>query len=260
MSDNQLPAAVKKRTRSPGYPVIDLPEAIKRAKLLWDNEQRHSFPLDSIRAHWEIPGSSVHRLISALRQFGLLDALEKKTYRLSTLAATIIVEPSGSEKWREAVQTAALNTRIYAELYDKYGLSLPSDATLSSFLILEKYFNKRSVGPFIGGFRATMSFANLSDDASFNEGKDSGVNEKSATSEPDENARQEHEYHVRRKEPKKKDQEIDMTQELPIPVGDGRVVTVPYPMSEDDFEILLDTLNLWKRKLVSQAKEESDQE
>jgi len=38
--------------------------------------------------------------------------------------------------------------------------------------------------------------------------------------------------------------------ELPILVGNGMVARIPFPMSEDDFQLLIETLNLWKKKLV----------
>jgi hypothetical protein len=40
------------------------------------------------------------------------------------------------------------------------------------------------------------------------------------------------------------------SQELPILVG-GRIAKIPFPMSEDDFELLIGTLNLWKKRLLS---------
>ena len=38
--------------------------------------------------------------------------------------------------------------------------------------------------------------------------------------------------------------------ELPVPLDNGLVARVPYPMSEEDFSLLLDTLQLWKKRLV----------
>lgn len=37
---------------------------------------------------------------------------------------------------------------------------------------------------------------------------------------------------------------------LEIPVADGCVVTVPYPISEEDYELLIKTLELWKSRLT----------
>lgn len=38
--------------------------------------------------------------------------------------------------------------------------------------------------------------------------------------------------------------------ELPVPLDNDLVARVPYPMSEEDFELLIGTLQLWKRRLV----------
>lgn len=37
--------------------------------------------------------------------------------------------------------------------------------------------------------------------------------------------------------------------ELPIPIA-GRLARIPFPMSEDDFDLFIGTLQLWKKKLV----------
>jgi hypothetical protein len=37
--------------------------------------------------------------------------------------------------------------------------------------------------------------------------------------------------------------------QLPIPIGD-KVAIVPFPMLEEDFNLLVETLKLWKKKLV----------
>ena len=38
--------------------------------------------------------------------------------------------------------------------------------------------------------------------------------------------------------------------ELPVPLDNDLVARVPYPMSEEDFDLLIDTLQLWKKRLV----------
>ncbi len=38
--------------------------------------------------------------------------------------------------------------------------------------------------------------------------------------------------------------------ELPVPLDNGLVASVPYPMTEEDFELLIGTLQLWKKRLV----------
>ena len=41
--------------------------------------------------------------------------------------------------------------------------------------------------------------------------------------------------------------------ELPVPLDHDLVARVPYPMSEEDFELLIGTLQLWKKRLVQSA-------
>ena len=42
--------------------------------------------------------------------------------------------------------------------------------------------------------------------------------------------------------------------ELPVPLDNGMVATVPYPMTEEDFLLLIDTLQLWKKRLVHSSR------
>ncbi len=42
--------------------------------------------------------------------------------------------------------------------------------------------------------------------------------------------------------------------ELPVPLDNGMVATVPYPMTEEDFLLLIDTLQLWKKRLVHPSR------
>ncbi len=42
--------------------------------------------------------------------------------------------------------------------------------------------------------------------------------------------------------------------ELPVPLDNGMVVRVPYPMTEEDFLLLIDTLQLWKKRLVHPSR------
>ena len=44
---------------------------------------------------------------------------------------------------------------------------------------------------------------------------------------------------------------VAIENELPILVGNSRVARIPFPMSEEDFDLLLETLQLWKRRIVT---------
>ena len=42
--------------------------------------------------------------------------------------------------------------------------------------------------------------------------------------------------------------------ELPVPLDNDLVARVPYPMTEEDFRLLIDTLQLWKKRLVHPSR------
>ncbi len=42
--------------------------------------------------------------------------------------------------------------------------------------------------------------------------------------------------------------------ELPVPLDNDLVARVPYPMTEEDFLLLIDTLQLWKKRLVQPSR------
>jgi hypothetical protein len=43
--------------------------------------------------------------------------------------------------------------------------------------------------------------------------------------------------------------------ELPVPIADGLVARVPFPIPEEDFDLLIETLKLWKRKLIGKPSQ-----
>ena len=47
--------------------------------------------------------------------------------------------------------------------------------------------------------------------------------------------------------------------ELPIPIESGHVVRVPFPMSQEDYDLVLETLKLWKNRIVMAKKPDPKQ-
>lgn len=163
----------KKRTRSPAYPFINLEEAIRYAKLAYDEEDRHPFTPEAAASHWDYKATSsaVSQIVSALKQFGLL--IEEpgngiRRVRLSPLALDLMVHEDENDLHRcELLKRAALNPKIHREIWDKYGGKLPSDTSLKIYLLREREgvpFNKDQVDRFISQLRDTIRFANLAPD------------------------------------------------------------------------------------------------
>jgi hypothetical protein len=123
---------------------------------------------DVAGTYWNYgPKSSGRRTaISTLRQFGLIgDVGNKKSgqFKVSELAMTILLDTRDQSPERDrAIKKAALRPPIYRELLNHWGGKLPADATMGTYLTLQKGFNDQSVASFIEDFRHTIEFAKLS--------------------------------------------------------------------------------------------------
>lgn len=167
MSDGGNDARTKKKVRSPAYPSISLKQAIDKAQVVYTHERRSAAPVAVIAEHFgsDIKSSSALRLISALKQFGLVieeGNNEDRSVRLSPLALDILLAENDLSVDRViAIAKAALMPKIHRLIWEKYNGELPSDSTLKSYLIRELDFNDGLVDKFIRQFRSTVTFAQL---------------------------------------------------------------------------------------------------
>jgi hypothetical protein len=260
---------VKRRTRSPAYPSFGLEEAIRKADILYEEEDRHQFPVDSMAHHWEtkVTSSGFLQAISALKQFGLLTDQgtgSSRRLRLSELALDLLAHDEGSPRRAELIKEAALTPKIHRELWDAYfagGGSPPSDSTIRVYLLRERTppFNKDSVDALIGQFRATIAFANLRQSDIMPERveeEESHSPSQSMVKQPQPQPPPPSWSQQRSQEPPTR-----TTPHLPPPVGfrdlpvtlpslEIAVLRVPVPMSEEDYETLTNALTAMKRALV----------
>ncbi len=290
------------RTRSPSYPYLDLQGALEKAAALWQAEGRHAASIGVVMQHWgyKEESSTGYSCVAALKKFGLVDHEgmgETRQIKLSGLALRILLDENPqSDERRAALREAALAPRIHAELWERYGVDLPSDQSLKRFLVLERSFNEASVDELLAEYKQTMAFAALGRVAGGGTGVVGAGSvlrpaalpvpaavpaaslaplppppavERSARPQRDLfGERDEAEYAddgrfaeealpVRRppappaavvKEPV--NPWSAPRRELPVPLDNGLVASVPYPMTEEDFLLLIDTLQLWKKRLV----------
>lgn len=300
------------RTRSPAYPYLALPEALERTGQIRRAEGRHSVSVSVAMQHWgyKAESSTGYSCIAALKKFGLVDEEgvgEHREVRLSALALALLLDTGeGSPERAAALRTAALNPRIHAELWERYGPALPSDQTLRRFLLLEKNFNEASVDEFIAEYRATIAYAGLAEagdgaptvpaapaspppprparptpilrrevaDATLvptlpgldvespappvpprpelpgqgraAEGQGERIGPSVAPTTPSPTVT------ILPTPPSSHATAVpaEGRRELPVPLDDDLVARVPYPMSEESFTLLIDTLQLWKKRLV----------
>ena len=239
-----------KQTRSPAYPAIPLSAAIESARKLWDAQRKQEAHFDSVLkalGYSARSGSSL-RAIAALGHYGLIDVggdKDNRKIRLSEQALDILHLAETDERRRKALKSAALAPKIYSALWERYGSNLPDDALIRPFLIRDKGYNDAVVDNLITNYRLTLEFAKLDKiDEDVRREEQSDKRQKSA--EDNETA----------KGAGRRSDTMTLDQELPILVGaSNRVARIPFPMTEDDFELLLGTLNLWKKKLIAPKSE-----
>jgi len=248
----------QKRTRSPGYPTTNLKDALAKARIIWDNDGRNECPLLSLAAQWEFgeKSSAGPQLAAALKKYGLfVDVVDKNGYvKLTDTAIRIFSDDDpNSEQKSDLIKRVALSPSIYRQLWDKYQGNLPSDHTLKTFLIADLKFNPKSVPKIIADFRETITFAKLAT---------SDKVEQVNTGEQQEESEQNMNEQLESKGQPPKDAALPITPPRPPPIPpkpgikemrfelDCGPVVVRYPMSGDDYDLLLKSLELWKKKLV----------
>lgn len=267
MSNDQA-TPIKKRMRSPAYPATDLKEALDRAGVIWKNDRNHETQLKSLSAHWGFnpQSSSVLSKVASLKHFGLLDEIKGGSpgaVKLSDLAIKILTNEDPNSPERIAlIKKSALMPDVYSELWAKYNGELPSDVTIKAYLSGDRAFNPDVVNGLLKDFRSTISFAKL--DSSDTVIKEDSTEQPNAMPQPKITLpipNRSTEPLVQFVHPKPVDQPSDITaspavarhiqnpSELSLPLESGRAVIVPR-MTKDDFDLFLETLKLWERRIV----------
>jgi len=160
-------AARKKKERSPGYPGINLEEAIERARQLYQEERRNYAPVSAILEHWGYQPKSGAGLVAlaALKKFGLLEdegSSQNRRGRLTDAAFRILADsrPDSAER-QDLIKQAALTPTIHRELWEQFNGDLPSDANLDYELRTRRHFTDSAARDFIREFRETVGYAGL---------------------------------------------------------------------------------------------------
>lgn len=244
MATNDSPIKQGK-ARSPAYPVVPLAGAIALARKLWAAQRKQEAHVDSaLKAlgYASRSGRAV-RAVSALAQYGLINesgSKDARKVRLSDTAQDILLLNESDKRRQDALRKAAILPTIHAALWERYGAQLPDDNLVRPFLTRDKNYNESVVDSLLKNYRLTLEFANmdkLTDDPLHDESGDTDQ-----IAEP--------------KDRKGKGREaMTLDQELPILVGENRVARIPFPMTTDDFDLLIGTLNLWKKKLLTPKSE-----
>ena len=139
-----------KRVRSPNYPGLSLPDAIQRIHQLYKAQHTHAAPRDVIAK--SIGYNSLNGA-SAIHKYGLLEKVGDGM-KVSERGMTIIAPHNPSEK-AQAIRQAALEPRLFAELFEKFPPPLPNDEVLRNYLI-RGGFAPQAVSAVVLSYRETM--------------------------------------------------------------------------------------------------------
>lgn len=264
-ASEQVPAQASelKKHRSPAYPSITLDKALDRTQRLWDVAGKHPAPLSSALKAWGYGAKSSGGLqtVAALKQYGLAhDEGTGWNRRVSLTKAAQELLVYGADKdspeWKPRIRTAALKPKIHAELWEKYGGDLPDDSVIRPYLVLERGFSNEAADTLLKRFRVTMTFAGVTGKADTvspngtdanveNEGNGAGDSGGEIVTPAT------IEQQTPRTPPPSETQREQRTIQVTYSPTDWALVQGVFPMSEDDWEAFLATLEGMKRGLVT---------
>lgn len=144
------------RVRSPNYPALSLPEAISRVKTIHDREQHLAAPKEVIAKHLGYGGlnGASNKVLSAISKYGLLEEVAGDKVKVSSAAISILF-PHNPEEKASAIKDAALKPPLFAEIFEEWQGSQPSDENLRSYLI-RRNFASDALDRVIQAYRETM--------------------------------------------------------------------------------------------------------
>jgi hypothetical protein len=242
------------RTRSPNYPGIGLRSAVDRARVFYNNDKRNWSHVDTALHHWGFKPRSGAGLVvlAALKSFGLLQddgSGNSRRVRLTDFALRLLLldDAEHAGERQRLLREAALKPRVHADLWKHYHGSLPSDVTLRYELMTQRGFTEIAVKEFIPQFRDTVSFANLTvgDKVTPNEGDTHDASADPFSVPPvivPANA-----HTPANQTPNKSSTRVV---NLPLSGDTWAALQVPFPMSEEDWDQMLNVLNAMKRGIV----------
>jgi hypothetical protein len=255
-----------KKHRSPAYPAVDLAEALQKAEALRKEAGRNEVHVEvAMGAMGFAPKSGWGMaVLSALLKYGLLDDEgkgETRKVKLTSLALEILLDdrPDSPERI-ERLKRAALLPAIHKEIWDRYQGALPGDGTLRVYLRRDRRFGDSAADEVTKVFRSTVAYARLGEPVSMSPATEDknefageltmtppetitgqGVSEQQKNDHPTDNG-------TPRNAPS---QRTNRTVQIPLTKAPSwALLQVPFPMTAEDWQELLEFLNLMESPLT----------
>lgn len=161
--DEKSISPASKQRRSPSFPVIPIDEALDRIRQVYDKDGQASTTFEAVLEHMNYAaknkGGRAGRVVSALKQYGLLDERGGQ-YRVSDKAFHILEMPDELPEKARMIKEAALSPPMFRKILKQNNGNLPSDTTLRYYLLSKERFNKDSAEDFIRVLRRTKELVN----------------------------------------------------------------------------------------------------
>jgi hypothetical protein len=267
---NLSPSEKGNRMRSPSYPCIGLPEAVSLTRRIYEKTQMHPSVQDDLSILLGYEGGSgwLAQRMSALSKFGLLEIIPASPTRgkacvLTALGEVLALWQTTSDEYKTALRQAALRPPIYDDLWNRFGPDLPPNSEMAAYLVDERKFNRNAVSSLLADFRATMDLADLKaitkPKPTFAPQTFSTLSGKSVKgvrhfrTVPD--TVTPGIYYGRTASDLRRSWDNmttaprdDRTTAVPLADGETATITMPKKMSPQSWQMLLDTLELWKKQ------------
>ncbi len=234
--------------RSPNYPAISLREAVEAIKKLWDKENRSPVAFNVAAGHlgYKPTSSGAALSVAALKKYGFVaaDGGGSRLIRLTDAAVEVLKHYGNEEELIPLLKEAALRPEILRELFEQKRHSSPE--SILNYLEFDRKFTKTAAQLVLNIFLDTISFAKFTESDKVQDIQNEKADPKSTKSEIPERLDKNLAERVKPPPPAPMTPNIRY---LPIPLDIGDA-PIPVGMSDGDFDLLLDTLKLWKKKIV----------
>lgn len=161
------PAAKAKRERSPSFPFIPLPTAIKRLQEFEEKFGRHPTPAKLTGSAWGMKGwtSQAQQTLAALKAFGLVTYTGSANDLMASISdegRTYLRAQQDSVK-ADVLKRLALQPKVIAKYFAEWKTDRPDDAVCLDRLVLKDGFTEATAKLFLSVYDGTIDYAGLAD-------------------------------------------------------------------------------------------------
>lgn len=226
--------------RSPRFPASPLQDVLKHVERIYTEAGRSALDSEAIvkiMGYNGLNGAS-RAEFAALNGYGVL-AKSGTAFKVSDEAMGAIRPIDDAEKLKH-IRKLALNPPLFSEIFKDHK---DCTETVLATVLQRKGFTEDGAKRAAKVWRDNLEFAKLGD-----QGYSADDNQVETDGDGDTKGSDTTKTTPQVKNKGNMETAIQAG-ELPIPIA-GKVARIPFPMSEDDFELFIGTLQLWKKKLV----------